>query len=779
MMNEIDTILDAYNANTLREMAEAAGLIGKKGKKPQKAELSALLRQQYFTEERVQASLGQLNERERAVLNRLLLRGGQTPSRSFQRELLRARLVTSAPEPEKSKTPYYYYHSDVPYANGYAGSPHRTDSQIFEDVIARLTYLGLVFSQYPSLNSAGNAFKLQFHPASTLYIPRTIRRYLPEPEPLPLNTEDWQPARVQHGESTLLLRDLYLYWDFLRRNEVTLNQNGSVGKRWLKAINDILLVSDPALEAARREEDTTRLLLLRQLLEALKLVHVDKDALRPTSRNALEIDKFWSWSHLEQVSACLEAWPKLSSLKELSNDTSTYQPRYNQARQFVLDELKTAPAHTWLELDEFLEQLRNKNPDFLFYERSKVETYRGSWYYSSYGGNYYGEPKQVVKKFDDLEERFVNGVLSGFLYQLGLIEFGFNQAEPLATGQVDTWRAFRLTPTGRTLLNESNPSPSDTETGRIVVQPNFQVMAIGPVSLAALAQLDLFADREQADRGAFQYRLSRESIYRAQQLGLAVDQVIEFLTKTSAVELPQNVRRSLDEWAAHHERIVFRTGVSLLQVASPNLLADLMEQPPSGRYLARSLTPEIALIKKGQQARLVSGLIHQNIFPAVSGARPEAADNSVIVGADGTIRPIHAVPSLHLWGRLTKLAEELPDGMWQLTPASIRRVGGSRNKVLALLEELRKLSRGMLPEGLLDQIKAWGGYYGDAAVETLTLIEFRDQTTLAELLDRSDIQTYLTPFPAGNRALALVSTDKLADLKETLARLGVQVKEGL
>ncbi len=397
-MNEIETILDAYNANSLWEMAEIAGLTIKGGKKPSKAAIMDLLRDKYFTEARIQASLARLNQRERAVLDRLLLRGGQVPTRSFQRELLRARLVTQTPEPEKPKNDYYSYRSTVPYANGYTGRPSRDYSEIFEDIIARLTYFGLVFSQHPDLNAVGNPFKLQFHPATSLYIPQIIRRYLPEPEPLPPSQDDWQPARVQHGDSNLLLRDLYLYWDFLRRNDITLNQNGSVGKRWLKAINDILLVPDMRLDEARREEDTERLVLLRQLLETLKLAQVEQGRLRPARRDALDISKFWRWSQLEQLSAILEAWPKLSGLKELGDEAATYQPRYNQARQFVLDMLKTTPANAWVEPEEFLEQLRDKNTDFLFYDRSRVETQRSSRYYTSYGG-YYGDSRQPAPMY--------------------------------------------------------------------------------------------------------------------------------------------------------------------------------------------------------------------------------------------------------------------------------------------------------------------------------------------------------------------------------------------
>ena len=37
----------------------------------------------------------------------------------------------------------------------------------------------------------------------------------------------------------------------------------------------------------------------------------------------------------------------------------------------------------------------------------------------------------------------------------------------------------------------------------------------------------------------------------------------------------------------------------------------------------------------------------------------------------------------------------------------------------------------------------------------------------------------LTPFPAGDRALAIVPAEQLAQVKEILARFGVSVREGL
>ncbi|MFN3761609.1 MAG: helicase-associated domain-containing protein, partial [Anaerolineae bacterium] len=722
MPDEIDAILNDYHAATLLRMAEAAGLNvrDQRGKKPTKEQLFARIRAEFFTRERVQASWERLDERERAVLNRLLLRGGEVATRAFRREILRAGLATEAPEPS-GPLRYVYDSDDIPYGRGYVGHPDRRDSLVFEDIIARLTYYGLVFSRDAPLTSGNTPYKLRFHPGRTLYVPEIVRRYLPEPEPLPVGLpSENEPSRVEAGTPTLLLRDLYLYWDFVRRNDVMLVQSGHVGKNGLKAINQVLLVPDPLLPDARREDETGRLYLLRRLLEKLGLVRAEKGYLRPVGKDPLEVPGFWRRPLIRQARACLEAWSQLSGSEGFGSRADRYQPRYAHARQSVLAALKTFPPGVWVEPETLLEEVAARDPDFLFPERSRIENYRYGWYYNPSGG-YSGDRKELLDTMGELEARFVEHCLTGFLHPVGVVDLGY---------EGNTLRGFRLTPLGQALLGLSSgePTAEGEDTGRLIVQPNFQVMAIGPVSLALLAQLDLFAERQRADRSAFEYRLSRESVYRAQQLGMDVADVLRILTRNGATELPQNVRRSLEEWAASHERIVFRTGVSLLQAADAGLLATLMDHPDIGRHLARPVSPEVALIRNGRVPSVVSELVGQGLFPAVSDARPESADHSVIIGPDGTIRPVHAVPSLYLRGRLSRLAEETAGGEWRLTPESVRRAGGERSRVLRILEELHRLHRGPFPDRLAEQIKAWGGYYGHAAAETLTLIEFRDLT---------------------------------------------------
>jgi hypothetical protein len=270
MADEISTIIETYHSNTLWEIARAAGLevTDPNGKRLNKAQVGAKIRAGLFTRDRVLAALAKLNERERAVLDRLLLHGGTISTKILRRETLRARLVT-AKEEDKSRG---RYNRSVPYADGYAGEPNRPRSTDFVDVVAQLTYHGLVFSRDAPLTSGTVPHKLQFHPGLTLFVPEAARRHLPEPEPLSIELPDWKPEQVQPGDAALLLRDLYLYWDFVRRNEVSLLQSGLVGKRSMRAINSTLLAPDPLVEDAGREDETGWLYLLRLLLEALGLV---------------------------------------------------------------------------------------------------------------------------------------------------------------------------------------------------------------------------------------------------------------------------------------------------------------------------------------------------------------------------------------------------------------------------------------------------------------------------------------------------------------------------
>ena len=761
-----NTLLDSYNSNMLWEMARQARLSNTTGTKLKKTELMTLMAQEFFRPERIEASYQQLTKKEKKVVNRLLLHGGQISTRLFKRELIRANLAQEAPpKPEpKGTSAYSRYQGWSVYGRAvtHIGQPNDLQSTIFEDVMARLTLFGLVFSEETAANTAGKAFKMQFHPGSNLIIPQFVRQYLPEPEPLPEDADDWRPAHILHGDPQLFLRDLYLYWDTVRRSAIPMIKAGLVSKRGMKQLNDNLLTPDLTLDNARSEEETGRLFMLRQMLEALKLVQTQYGELRTTGKNSQAIPQFWQDGTVEQVKAVIAAWRGLRTPIHLeSNHTYYVTPNTQAATQYLLTILAEIPARTWIDADTLLDSLQDRDIDFLISSRSRIETQRN--YY------YYGDPAKLIGEMDRLEQTFVAQAMADFLFQMGLVELGFDSKPTQPT----SWSAFRLTPLGTAVFkNASLDTPSAV--GQIIIQPNFQILAMGPVPLNLLAKLDLFAERQKVDKSAFEYHLSRESVYAAQQIGSSVAEIERFLTDVTPNDLPQNIQRSLAEWAAHHERIVFRSGITLLQAADKALLEHLLANEKTGKLLARPVDNAVALVKNNRQSQLVTALQTIGILPAISGANPEAADKSVMVGQDGRIQPIHAVPSLHLRGRLARFTEDAGDE-WQLTEMAVRRAGGSKKKAQGIVDELRKLHRGRLPKTIVEQVKAWGGYYGSATVGTMTLFEFRDQETLAELCQHSELKELLQPFPAGKRALAMVEGKMVTAVQIILTRLGVNI----
>ncbi len=166
--NEIYDLLDNYHVDVVKAMAEAADMAkDDQGKALRKGDLLERMKRDYFTPERIRASYAKLRESDKAVFNRALLQPGNISHAIFKRQLVRANLAQEAPV-EKNKRGYGQ-------SQEYEASPHRHDSLIFEDILARLTYHGLLFS-HPSQLYSGYSHKLRFGPGDPIFIPQRVPR---------------------------------------------------------------------------------------------------------------------------------------------------------------------------------------------------------------------------------------------------------------------------------------------------------------------------------------------------------------------------------------------------------------------------------------------------------------------------------------------------------------------------------------------------------------------------------------------------------------------------
>ena len=486
MTAEITQILDSYHAADLSSMASEAGIsTSVRGKSNRSSTVSAL-RQHFFQPERIQAAYAKLSDLEKEALNRILLHPQPIPTRALRREMVRSGIVTEAPlskEPERGRL-YDYYQPKA-----YAGSPTNRHSTIFEDVMARLTLHGLVFTlEAPGSSSA--SFKHRFDPGALLFVPQVVRQALPEPTPVAVGKNQVQPDDVQPADANRLLRELYLYWDYARRGGINLLNSGAVGKRDLKILNELMFTPDPAIETARKEEEMLHLHFLHKILESLGLLRVVAGRLQPAKSNPLEILDFWRWPEERQLLACLKSWVASQVGSETVDPSESDNPRIANAREKLVQILGGMGDGEWFQVDDLLEYLWAMDIGFLYAYHTQVEE-SNRWYGGTFQGKYYyGEKEKLIRAIEASEKQFIQKCLNDSLPLLGLIERGVTR-----TRSGKEKYHYRLNEQGRRvvaahvrkspLMAQEGSPPSDT--GRVLLQPNFHLVAMGPVPLAVLA----------------------------------------------------------------------------------------------------------------------------------------------------------------------------------------------------------------------------------------------------------------------------------------------------
>jgi hypothetical protein len=125
-----------------------------------------------------------------------------------------------------------------------------------------------------------------------------------------------------------------------------------------------------------------------------------------------------------------------------------------------------------------------------------------------------------------------------------------------------------LTSIGRYFLGaaRSFELPEDAAAGRVVLQPNFDLVFLGP-NLAAEAELAPYCERTGVGTGTV-FRLTKASVQAALQRGLATDNLLDCLRETTGRTIPQNVQAEVEAWAAARQTYSVRK-LEVLRCDSP------------------------------------------------------------------------------------------------------------------------------------------------------------------------------------------------------------------
>ncbi|MGB1250796.1 MAG: helicase-associated domain-containing protein [Candidatus Promineifilaceae bacterium] len=771
--------LEGYNAIILKEMLRHMYV----EPKTYKADNINLLIDKLSRRRRIRSEIAKLSDAEKITIARVIFMNNEARSKRLKNQLLQDNLIKRTPERYNTYAPY-------------DGRPNYKTKPAFEDLMAKLLKRGLVFSH---TLPEGNKTVIGWSPGRYIIIPEPILEHIDQARLPSIRTGyHFEPTFTRTSSVVSIQRDISNYVRFARRSGVIkLTTQGILYKTALREI--AALSSQPSnLGSGKKETHNGYLLFLRRILSEGELLEYSPKGLIPAETT----HKFWAMDSAERIEFTYNLWRDTTAWNGLrfvpsyyhGNDITTpASPSLTSVRKSVLTHLKRA-GRGWISLPSLLDEIQNKQYGFMFPERECHDT--DYYYYSQstygtkntpyvYSNNPFGMGFENISDeedgWDKVEAAYINHLIAGPLYWLGLVDLGYHSApdEKADFTASQVIGGYQLTDYGEWLLGLSEKPDIDQQEGEggIVLQPNFEILAMQPITVDILMTLDSFAQMKDSQQHVTTYELTRDSVYRGQQGKWPVPNILDFFKSQSKMPIPNNVKRTLEEWDVLHNRITIRRNVSLADAADSTIATEIAENLSN----TRMVTDKVLLSNLAYQ-QLVSAVRKEGYLPLQTLRTNVSASNSIHIHDDGRIVFLHRVPSIFTTQMLADISIAVEpsqaDGAHRLLiPAMLKGFASSRAKFNELLSLLKRLSKAPLNNAFVLNLKAWSNYYGNAKQAQLILIEFRDHQVRDELCQDPDLRNYLSPFQS-KRPLAVVSSDHLELVNKQLARRGVKISEG-
>ncbi|HUS13813.1 MAG TPA: helicase-associated domain-containing protein, partial [Chloroflexia bacterium] len=678
--------------------------------------------------------LALLSPKQRALLEILVLYPGEVNSHYISKVAAAAEIVTL----EKERAAYYYtyYYKPEP------GDPSKDTSTRLADLVAGLS--ARVLALTTGEGGYGNV-TVELGVVTNVTVPAEMRPPLVDLLAPALLTVAVSPAPVDAADPRTAHRALFLIWSSVRAKPAGLTQAGLVRKVDARRLGQALGVADKNT-TFDAENDLPLLYFVRRMAQQLDLLTLSRDwNLEAAGREPIQalLAEPWPRRTLRMLRTWLEGagydLPLVTDNAAWRSSRHISEAMATAGYTRLLDLVAGVPD-AWVVVEDFVRWVRLHHFGFLALpddDPGAVHDFGTALYRLTYGAVAATDP------WDPCEGALVRTVLRGPLHWLGLVDLA---------GAEGPQQAFRLTATGRTLLAAlRTPAEADTllaplvataTGGRVIVQPNFQVLAVGDVPDETLFALTEVAELIRAEQ-AVEFKLTRESVYGAQQAGWTPVAILDLLRRASGGPVAQNVERSILDWAAAHDRVVIHRDVTLLAAREPALLDRLMTDPATAPLLGERLLPTLTLVQAGNGgpaatiAELDGRLLAAGELPATSDLTTDSPRPSFSFDAAGRVTWSGPLPDLRLLGLLAGITRAGAGGTLALDERTLRATAATRRwgpaDVTALLDLLAAWHSGPVPEAVVRQIKIWAGYQGRAQLRTVTILTVDRPELLADL----------------------------------------------
>jgi len=609
-------------------------------------------------------------------------------------------------------------------------TPHPHGS--FEHAVHRLLLLGLLFWGKQT-NFVGRDYASGVYDG-ILIVPRTVLQIADElwhpverSSPSDQTSEsdaviDNNSAEVSISEGlTSLQRFLYRYWSLVAasRDGLALVSSRLLSRPSLRLVVDQLSQQGAsAMEQVRTESDVPHFLFIRLLLMKLGLLSERRGTLF-----AAPAEDFFSLPLLERSRRCYRAWLDTTFWNELAYTANiilrpgpapldSAHEEVVSSRKQVIERLLVEHVNEWHEFSTFITRTKLYFPYLLFPRQSGTRTERYSAGSNPYNWDFRLNRGWLTPRegWYTVEGGFIRALISGPLHWLGLVNMDAEHPD-----------AFRLVPDLALITSETSPEIQEPGWGRLIVQPNFEVIALAPVSEALLLYLDSFAERLRLEHIA-QYRLTKASVTNAIQSGLRSETIQQILEQAAGGSIPQNVQYSLLEWERQARRIELWHGVTLLEVDDADLLDQLLADAETRNLFGRRLAPLLVEVVTDQLSTVQEILWQRDYLPALvsasmydnvleSGHQPSREPQWRLL-QNGLMQPCHSVLNLYLVAELEHISElDVTTGWRKITSESIQRAYSSGFSLDHILRFLQHYCEGGVPASFLIRLKIWGNGY--------------------------------------------------------------------
>jgi Helicase conserved C-terminal domain len=408
-------------------------------------------------------------------------------------------------------------------------------------------------------------------------------------------TTDDTHAEPGIEEAATFQRDLYLYWWAARElGELALTSRGFLTRTTLRRLR----AQWPISHDERSETHDPQLYYLRRLLERLGLLRVPSEPSKTSLNGGLVaaetamVGRFLAHPLAERLRICTRVWVAggwWTDGKPASIATGLHtpvQPRIALARRRLIEMLAALEPGSLVEIPG-VSLAADHAPRIV-------------------GATTRGKPRDIA----DERKETMRTALAGPLQWMGLV-----------VRRDDGSGARRLVVSHGVLALRNEPDDTKVrETpGRVIIQPNLDIVAYQPLTAQILHTLDGCAARGSLERVAH-YRLTRNDVTRAQQNGWSGDEIARRLETLTGSPLPGNVRVRLDDWTRAASRIRLTPQATLLTTSTPAQLDALLADRNARGWVVRRLEPTIALVQTGELDAVRRWLLAHGELPAVESA---------------------------------------------------------------------------------------------------------------------------------------------------------------